>query len=340
MLLYVHIPFCKRKCRYCSFVSYEKSESQAERYIENVLKEAKNRKNEFIEPIDTLFIGGGTPSLLSPGLLLYFTDSLYRILEADKPTEFSIESNPGTVTEEWMSAAVKAGMNRLSLGMQALQPKLLNTLGRIHTFADVKTAIRTARRYGVSNINIEDLQSGTLIMPDPDLERKMYDSALSILRMHGYSQYEISNFAVDGKECRHNIGYWKQVPYVGLGVAAASMTIIQQGDHGMICRRKKNPDQLREYEEMVFGQRDPAEDLVVNPAETRFETMMLGLRMNEGVDEDLFRKMHGISIENVYGKKLHRLEMQGLLTHSGHYWKLTRRGFDIQNSILVELMDD
>ena len=91
---------------------------------------------------------------------------------------------------------------------------------------------------------------------------------------------------------------------------------------------------------MVFGQRDPAENLVVNPAETRFETMMLGLRMNEGVDEDLFRKMHGISIENVYGKKLHRLEMQGLLTHSGHYWKLTRRGFDIQNSILVELMDD
>ncbi|MER1992421.1 MAG: radical SAM protein, partial [Eubacteriales bacterium] len=155
MLLYVHIPFCKRKCRYCSFVSYEKSESQAERYIENVLKEAKNRKNEFIEPIDTLFIGGGTPSLLSPGLLLYFTDSLFRILEADKPTEFSIESNPGTVTEEWMSAAVKAGMNRLSLGMQALQPKLLNTLGRIHTFADVKTAIRTARRYGVSNINID-----------------------------------------------------------------------------------------------------------------------------------------------------------------------------------------
>lgn len=383
MLLYVHIPFCKRKCRYCSFVSYEKSESQAERYIENVLKEAKNRKNEFIEPIDTLFIGGGTPSLLPPELLLYFTDSLFRILEADKPTEFSIESNPGTVTEEWMSAAVKAGMNRLSLGMQALQPKLLNTLGRIHTFADVKTAIRTARRYGVSNINIdlifgipgqthdqwtetleaslslhpehisayglipeegtplyEDLQSGTLILPDPDLERKMYDSALSILRMHGYGQYEISNFAVDGKECRHNIGYWKQVPYVGLGVAAASMTIIQQGDRGMICRRKKNPDQLREYEEMVFGQRDPVEDLVVNPAETRFETMMLGLRMNEGVDEDLFRKMHGISIENVYGKKLHRLEMQGLLTHSGHYWKLTRRGFDIQNSILVELMDD
>ena len=186
----------------------------------------------------------------------------------------------------------------------------------------------------------EDLQSGTLILPDPDLERKMYDSALSILRMHGYGQYEISNFAVDGKECRHNIGYWKQVPYVGLGVAAASMTIIQQGDHGMICRRKKNPDQLREYEEMVFGQRDPAEDLVVNPAETRFETMMLGLRMNCGVSEEFFRKIHHLSIESCYGKKLIELESRGLLRHENGSWKLTSRGFDIQNSILVELMDD
>ena len=383
MLLYVHIPFCKRKCRYCSFVSYEKSESQAERYIENVLKEAVNRKTEFTEPLDTMFIGGGTPSLLPPDLLLHFTDSLFHILDTDKPAEFSIEANPGTVTDEWMLAAVKAGMNRLSLGMQAMQPELLNTLGRIHTYADVNTAIRTARRFGVSNNNIdlifgipgqtleqwtesleaamslhpehisayglipeegtplyEDLQSGTLALPDPDQERMMYDTALSMLRMHGYNQYEISNFAVDGKECRHNTGYWKQVPYVGLGVAAASMAIIQQGENGMICRRRKNPDQLSEYEEMIFWQKRPPEDLIISPAEARFETMMLGLRMNEGIDEERFRKMHGTSVDNVYGEKLNSLEMQGLLSHSDHYWKLTRRGFDIQNSILVELMDD
>jgi len=383
MLLYVHIPFCKRKCQYCSFVSYENKESQAERYIENVIKEAENRKDEFNENLDTLFIGGGTPSLLPPELLIHLTNSLFHVFGADKPAEFTIEANPGTVTEEWISAAVNAGMNRLSLGMQALQPELLATLGRIHTFADVETSIQTARRFGVDNINIdlifgipgqtheqwvetldaalslhpmhisayglipeegtplhEDLQSGILALPDPELERMMYDSALSKLTLHGFSQYEISNFALDGMECRHNIGYWKQVPYVGLGVAASSMAVIQQGKSGMTCRRMKNPDHLCEYEEMVFERMRPPEDLIIKPAESRFETMMLGLRMNKGVDEEQFRKMHGISLEEVYGNRLCRLEKQGLLTHSGHFWKLTRRGFDIQNSILVELMDD
>ena len=108
----------------------------------------------------------------------------------------------------------------------------------------------------------------------------------------------------------------------------------------MICHRWKNPDQLSEYEEMIFWQKRPPEDLIISPAEARFETMMLGLRMNEGVDEERFRKMHGTSVDNVYGEKLHSLEMQDLLSHSDHFWKLTRRGFDIQNSILVELMDD
>ena len=354
-----------------------------ERYIENVIKETENRKDEFNETIDTLFIGGGTPSLLPPDLLTHLTDTLFHILGADKPAEFTMEANPGTVTEEWISAAVNAGMNRLSLGMQALQPELLDTLGRIHTFADMEASIQTARRFGVGNINIdlifgipgqtleqwvetldaalslhpmhisaygliteegtplhEDLQSGALTLPDPDLERMMYDSALSILSLHGFSQYEISNFALGGMECRHNIGYWKQVPYVGLGVAAASMAVIQQGKNGMTCRRMKNPDHLCEYEEMVFEKKRPTEDFIVKPAESRFETMMLGLRMNEGVDEEQFRKMHGISLEEVYGNRLRRLEKQGLLSHSGHFWKLTRRGFDIQNSILVELMDD
>ena len=223
-----------------------------------------------------MFIGGGTPSLLPPDLLTHLTDTLFHILGADKPAEFTMEANPGTVTEEWISAAVNAGMNRLSLGMQALQPELLDTLGRIHTFADMEASIQTARRFGVGNINIdlifgipgqtleqwvetldaalslhpmhisayglipeegtplhEDLQSGALTLPDPDLERMMYDSALSILSLHGFSQYEISNFALGGMECRHNIGYWKQVPYVGLGVAAASMAVIQQGKNGM-----------------------------------------------------------------------------------------------------------
>ena len=178
------------------------------------------------------------------------------------------------------------------------------------------------------------------MLPDPDLEREMYDTAISELTRHGIMQYEVSNFARPGFECLHNIGYWKQVPYVGFGISAASMEIIQCGNEGMICRRCTNPNDFSVYEKMINSNDKPDEETLVLPAESRFETLMLALRMNEGVDETEFVKLHGIQLENVYGEKLRNLESQGFLIHSGHAWKLTRRGFDIQNSILVELMDD
>ena len=383
MLLYIHIPFCKRKCRYCSFVSYEEQAFTPERYVRNLIREAEGRKNEFSEELDTVFIGGGTPSLLSPELTVSLPESLFHILSAKKPAEFTIESNPGTVTEQWMAAAVKAGMNRLSIGMQALQPSLLDTLGRIHTFRDVEKTIRIARTYGIRNINIDlifgipgqtlaqwkdtidaalmlepkhisayglipeektplynDLLNGKLSLPDPDLERTMYDTVIILLSKQGFRQYEVSNFALPGYECRHNIGYWKQIPYVGLGASAASMSVLHSGDKGMMCLRRKNPDLLIDYEKMVQERSEPAEISLISPPESRFETMMLGLRMNEGIDEIRFREIHGVSVEEIFGEKLHRLESLDLMNHSDHRWKLTRRGFDIQNSILVELMED
>lgn len=383
MLLYVHIPFCKKKCRYCAFTSFEGQESQEKRYVDLLLREAEKRKKEFSEDVETVFIGGGTPSLLSPESITYLARTLQNKYASNKPKEFSIESNPGTVTEEWMSAAVKSGINRLSLGMQAYQPELLNVLGRIHTYEDVQKSVSIARLNGISNINIDlifgipgqnlkqweetidaalsldpthisayglipedntpiksDLDSGLLFLPDPDIERKMYDTAISILSDRGFRQYEISNFSKPGYECRHNIGYWKQIPYIGLGVSAASMEILQSGRQGMICRRKTNPCRIVDYEKMIFDDSDPDEDEIVSPAESRFETMMLGLRMNEGVDGIFFEHMHGISMEEAYGEKLHELEKQGFLIHSGCSWKMTQRGFDIQNSILVELMDN
>lgn len=383
MELYIHIPFCKQKCRYCAFVSFAGQESEKEKYVELLLKEADNRKKEFKDDIRTIFIGGGTPSLLSPEQLTHLTGGLFSRLPAEKVKEFTIEANPGTVTEQWLSAAVNSGMNRLSLGMQAYQPEILVMLGRIHKYNDVIASVKLARKFGIKNINIDlifgipgqtlnmwketlkaameldpvhisayglipeentplnkDLESGVLMLPDPDLEREMYDTAISELTRHGIMQYEVSNFARPGFECLHNIGYWRQVPYVGFGISAASMEIIQCGDKGMICRRRANPNDFSAYEKMINSNDKPDEETLVLPAESRFETMMLGLRMNEGVDETDFVKLHGIHLENVYGEKLRNLESQGFLIHSGHAWKLTRRGFDIQNSILVELMDD
>ena len=383
MQLYVHVPFCKQKCRYCAFVSFAGKETQKEKYVELLLKEADNRKNEFTEEIQTMFIGGGTPSLLTPEQLIHLTAGLFARLPAGKLNEFTIEANPGTITEQWLSAAAKAGMNRLSLGMQAFQPELLAALGRIHQYHEVADSVKLARNYGIENINIdlifgipgqtldqwketlkaalaldpvhisayglipeentpmnEDLESGFLTLPDPDLEREMYDTAISELSRYGMRQYEVSNFARPGYECRHNIGYWKQIPYTGLGVSAASMEILQQGKEGMICRRRTNPYNLAAYEHMVNNSGKPDEETLILSAESRFETLMLGLRMNEGIDEKEFEKMHGTSLDMIYGEKLRKLELQGLLTHSGQAWKLTRRGFDIQNSILVEFMED
>lgn len=318
MLLYVHIPFCKKKCRYCAFTSFEGQESQAEKYVELLLKEAEDRKTEFIEDVDTIFIGGGTPSLLSPELIMHLTGILYEILPSGRPEEITIESNPGTVTEQWVSAAAKAGINRLSLGMQAFQPELLKVLGRIHKYDEVEITVQLARAYGINNINIDlifgipgqnleqwietldktlaldpehistyglipeedtpmktDLDNGRINLPDPDLERTMYDKAISMLAIRGFRQYEVSNFAKPGFECRHNTGYWKQIPYVGLGLSAASMEILQSGEKGMICRRRTNPGCFADYERMIFEHSGPDDEVFVSPLEARFETMML-----------------------------------------------------------------
>ena len=383
MLLYVHIPFCRQKCRYCSFVSFPGQEAQAEAYVHLLLKEAENRIREFTGPVHTVFIGGGTPSLLPPDLLSLLASSLFSSLPSVAVQEFTVEANPGTVTRSWIEAARNAGVNRLSLGMQAFQPELLTLLGRIHSYSDVEETVRLAREYGFTNLNLDlmfgipgqslaswketleaalalepvhisayglipeentplyrDLESGRLSLPDPDLEREMYDLALSMLSARGLRQYEVSNFALPGYECRHNIGYWKQVPYVGLGISAASMQILQSGASGMVCRRRTNPSGFSAYENMVNGKGGPAEDVTVSPAEARFETLMLGLRMNEGVRESDFERLHGVSLGQVYGEKLKSLEAGGLLVCEDHCWKLTRRGFDIQNAILVELMED
>ena len=383
MLLYVHIPFCRQKCRYCSFVSFPGQEAQAEAYVRLLLKEAENRIREFTGPVHTVFIGGGTPSLLPPDLLSLLASSLFSSLPSVAVQEFTVEANPGTVTRSWIEAARNAGVNRLSLGMQAFQPELLTLLGRIHSYSDVEETVRLAREYGFTNLNLDlmfgipgqslaswketleaalaldpvhisayglipeentplyrDLESGRLSLPDPDLEREMYDLALSMLSARGLRQYEVSNFALPGYECRHNIGYWKQVPYVGLGISAASMQILQSGASGMVCRRRTNPSGFSAYENMVNGKGGPAEDVTVSPAEARFETLMLGLRMNEGVRESDFERLHGVSLGQVYGEKLKSLEAGGLLVCEDHCWKLTRRGFDIQNAILVELMED
>ena len=167
----------------------------------------------------------------------------------------------------------------------------------------------------------------------------MYDLTLRLLSDAGYEQYEISNFAKKGFECAHNIGYWRQEQWLGLGAAATSMRGYRTEDGGITFIRRTNPDTLEGYEACVMGVRSP-ETEIVSREDARFETMMLSLRMMEGISEARFQALHGVSLESCYGEKLRSLEARGLLYHEKSAWRLTRRGMDIQNAILVELMDD
>ena len=382
MELYIHIPFCRQKCRYCSFVSFTGQENNYEAYIDLLLKEASLRTEEVCEPIRTVYIGGGTPSLLPSFLFTKLLMGLNQIIDLRAVTEFTAEANPGTVDSEWLDIAVRYGINRLSFGLQAGQDRLLRLLGRIHTMDDVAQSVHLARKAGISNISLDlifglptqeisewndtlayalsleplhisayglipeegtplfdDLQNQRISLPDPDTEREMYGTAVSILQKHGFQRYEISNFARKGYECIHNIGYWTQVPYIGLGVSAASMTELHDGPEGLSYRRRTNPETLKAYRNMIDGRFVGCNDEQITPEAARFETMMLSLRMSQGISEEIFLKKHRISLEQCYGIKLNEMEKNGLMLHENGRWKLTDRGFDIQNSILVELME-
>ena len=382
MQLYVHIPYCRQKCRYCSFVSFPGQESGIQAYIDLLLQEAQIRKNEVSEQITTVYIGGGTPSMLSSEQIRRLITGLQDTFDLTGVCEFTTEANPGTVTKDWLDTAASLGINRISFGMQAFQDHLLQLLGRTHTFDDVKKSASQARESGIDNISLDlifgipgqtlsewnettdaalslapfhlsayglipeegtplycDLDNKRLNLPDPESEREMYDSFIQKTRLSGFSQYEISNFARNGYECQHNIGYWTQLPYLGLGVSAASMTGIRYNSDGMSYVRSVNPGTLEAYEKAIsIGL--PAEQEQVTPQEARFETMMLGLRMNRGVSDAEFLTKHRLTIQQCYGDKLFDLEQNGLIVHENGAWRLTARGFDIQNSVLVELMDD
>ena len=166
----------------------------------------------------------------------------------------------------------------------------------------------------------------------------MYDDTLTSLARHGFAQYEISNFALPGFACRHNLGYWRQIPYLGLGASASSML---DGFPTAFCLRETNPAGLDAYLRMIADAAWSARDVLsVSPADAQFETMMLGLRTTQGVSEAAFLHLHGVTLDSCYGAKLRSLQQRGLLTCGDGWWRLTRRGMDVQNAILVELMDE
>ena len=364
--LYVHIPFCVRKCAYCDFASFAGREQDEERYVDAVLREAERRSG--VEAvIATLYIGGGTPSVLPPALMDRLLSGIRRRFSFLPGAECSCECNPGTVTDGFLSVLRKHGVNRLSFGAQAAQPRLLALLGRIHTWQAVRESVEKARRAGFENINLDlmlglpmqtlrdvretldaalalspthlscygliveegtelarRVKSGEWTLPDEDTEREMYERCRETLFSRGFEQYEISNFALPGYMCRHNADCWKRKEYIGLGSAACGF---------WENTRYQNPPLLDDY---LAGK--PAEETAVSPEEARFESMMLGLRMMEGVSDQDFTAAHGVTIREAFGKRLERPLQRGLIEWKGGRLCLTRKGMDVQNSVLVDLL--
>ncbi len=355
-----------------------------ESYVSALLREAEIRAGEITESFDTVYFGGGTPSLLPPALLTRLAEGLKARLPVLQDAEWTSEANPGTLTPAWLEAAMPSGINRISLGMQAAQNSLLKTLGRIHNAGQVEESVKLCREAGLRNLNLDlmfglpgqspadwsetlrealslqpehisayglipeegtplfrDLEAGRLTLPEVETERSMYDTLLGTLSRAGFEQYEISNFARPGYACQHNIGYWTQTPYLGLGLAAASLIFPQKNGEGLQYLRRTNTADMDAYLSGI-AEKAPvfSEETAIPPGESRFETLMLGLRMNQGVTEERFQALHGRSLESCYGPRLREMEARGLLVHEGDRWRLSRLGMDLQNQVLVALMDD
>ncbi len=369
--------------------------------MDALLAEAAQRREDCFEVINTVYIGGGTPSTLPEASLRKLLRGIRELFPLETTLEWTAEANPGTLTAAWLEEAALGGVNRISMGMQAAQPAVLATLGRIHTPEQVWQSVQLVRQAGFGNLSLDlmfgipgqsvqdwmetvytaldmepqhlsayglipevgttlndRIENGILTLPDPEDERRMYYEAIRAFRTRDYAQYEISNFARPGFECRHNIGYWRQRPYIGIGVSAASMFPLSalpaahrfriEGHEetvGFPCVRQKNPESLEAYFQMVRLS-DPEETdrhretIRISSEEAIFETMMLGLRMNEGISVSAFENLHGVSMDSVYGKTLRELESQNLIRFRNGYWMLTPLGMDVQNSVLVQLMPD
>ena len=383
--LYVHIPFCLRKCRYCDFLSAPQTDIDRERYVKALIREIKTQKDcPAGRPVDTVFFGGGTPSVLSADQIGRIIDALREVFLILPDAEVSLETNPGTADFEKLSAFKEAGINRLSMGVQSMHDEELHLLGRIHTAEQALEAFKTARAAGFDNINIdlmsalpgqtfdswadslrqavewrpEHISAYSLIiepgtpfsalydagelppLPDEETDRKMYHYTREYLAQHGYGRYEISNYALKGRECRHNSGYWTGHPYLGFGIGAASYV------NG--ARFSNNPDfetYIVEMEkagipaeiEQVYG-KVRTEIHSLTEQEKMEEFMFLGLRMTAGVKTSDFASRFGKSLDEVYGDVIRRHLAQGLLQRTPEGFCLTERGTDVSNYVMADYL--
>lgn len=443
--LYIHIPFCVRKCNYCDFLSAPCDEETRQKYVDALCKEIAQRTEQFKnKKVDTIFFGGGTPSILEARQISKIMSALRNEFHILPDAEISMEMNPGTVNREKLGAYKELGINRLSIGLQSANNEELRVLGRIHTWEDFLQTWNLVREAGFSNVNIDLMsalpgqtlesyeetlekvlalkpehisayslivEDGTLFyewfgneselekdrfgqqvekkdvqisskmeidiankkLPDEITDRQMYELTKQLLEEQGYFRYEISNYALKGYECRHNIGYWKRKEYLGLGLGAASLLFkdcdvdvkkqIQKSTDRSpaINIRCNNVTDLQTYLEVGSEQHSMTDESCkkkqtdgyvkkqdwieeqneLSLTDQMEEFMFLGLRMMEGISLIEFEKQFGKSLQEVYGTQIEKLQKQGLLKFNkeNERYALTKKGIDVSNQVFVEFID-
>ena len=378
--LYVHIPFCVQKCAYCDFLSASAEPSKRQDYVDALIREIRGYRQAYAAyHVRTIFVGGGTPSVLTPEQIRAVFCALRESFCVDQEAEVTLEVNPGTGTREKIQAWKEAGINRLSIGLQSVRDTELRMLGRIHTYRQFLEIWDEVRSAGFRNVNVDlisgipgqtikswgqtletvtnlqpehlsayslmlekgtpfhekygegkQIPEGEPTLPDEETDRLIYEETERILRAYGYTRYEISNYAKEGYQCRHNVGYWKRKDYLGIGLGASSLI----GN-----RRFCHVSDLREYQKRVKNRRDLCEETTLLSVKDEMEEFMfLGLRMTEGIKKPDFYRAFGRTIEQIYGEVLARMERYGLLEIGDREVRLTDRGRDISNAVFAEFL--
>ena len=381
--IYVHIPFCKRKCYYCDFISYDNKNEKIEEYIKYLKYEIYQTgegskldvKNNLIEPlkISSIYIGGGTPSYIDSKYIVEIIELIKKEFELYEDAEITIEINPGTVDKQKLLDYKNIGINRLSIGVQSNSNTLLNDIGRIHSYEEFLSTYNLAREIGFNNINLDfiiglpnqkdedidnlikeikrlspehisiyslmieentkmykDYIKNIINLPSEDIERQIYWKIKRSLENNGYIHYEISNFAKDGYESKHNLACWNQEEYIGFGVAAHSYTDgARYSNIANIDEYIDNFKNNKDIDNIIFHEKQ-------NNEMKMKEYMFLGFRKIKGVNIDQFYNKFKEDVFDVFSEELSKLIKIGLIEINDNYIKLTNRGLDLANLVFEE----
>ena len=371
--LYIHVPFCLGKCRYCDFYSVPLDPPLARHYVSAAAAQIRRHADQLSQPLKSVFIGGGTPSVLGPDLLAKLIEPVGSLLSTD--TEFSIEANPGAIDAETLAAMTAGGVNRVSLGVQSFDDAELTMLGRRHTRSQALDAIDAIIQAGIDNwsldliyalpeqsldrwrdtmqqalslgpphlscyaLSFEDqtplhdaLAAGEVTEISDDQQRRQYELACDLIDRAGLGHYELSNFARPGKQCRHNLTYWRNEPYLGIGPAAASYVDGQ--------RRTNHPD-LAGWLDAVEAGRAPSADRerLTGPL-AMAETLMLALRLTNGLDRAEFICRYGVDVIDSFPETIARYRRQEMLELTDTHLRLTPQAWFVSDTILADFVAD